>query len=66
MGLRQELTPLDASMGRPSVDPDWMIRMLIVGYCLGYGPQRSGLPLRDPSSSSASPDRITQADVPVA
>ena len=39
-GLRQELAPFYASTGRPSVDPELMIRMLIVGYCLGIRSER--------------------------
>ena len=30
--LRQSLKPFYSQMGRPSVDPELMIRMLIVGY----------------------------------
>jgi hypothetical protein len=30
-GLRRELAPLYSSTGRPSVDPELMIRMLIIG-----------------------------------
>src|SRR3954451_11856625 len=30
--LRRELAPHYSSMGRPSIDPELMIRMLIVGY----------------------------------
>jgi hypothetical protein len=36
--LRQSLKPFYSQMGRPSVDPELMIRMLIVGYCLAFGP----------------------------
>ena len=32
-GLRRELAPFYSDIGRPSVDPELMIRMLIVGYC---------------------------------
>jgi transposase len=39
-GLRQELAPFYASTGRPSVDPELMIRMLIIGYCLGIRSER--------------------------
>ena len=39
-GLRQELAPFYASTGRPSIDPELMIRMLIVGYCLGLRSER--------------------------
>src|ERR1700691_5883769 len=31
--LRRELAPFYSSVGRPSIDPELMIRMLIVGYC---------------------------------
>src|SRR5947199_405252 len=34
-GLRRELAPFYSAIGRPSIDPELMIRMLIVGYCLG-------------------------------
>ena len=33
--VRAELKPFYSSMGRPSVDPDLMIRMLMIGYCMG-------------------------------
>src|SRR5256714_15199954 len=32
--LRSELAPHYSSMGRPSIDPELMIRMLVVGYVL--------------------------------
>src|ERR1700735_2406301 len=38
--LRQSLKPFYSQMGRPSVDPELMIRMLIVGYCLGIRSER--------------------------
>ena len=31
--LHKELEPYYSDIGRPSVDPELMIRMLIVGYC---------------------------------
>ena len=34
-GLRGKLEPFYSEIGRPSIDPDLMIRMLIVGYCYG-------------------------------
>src|SRR4051794_32165125 len=40
MGLRQELAPLYSEMGRPSIDPELLIRMLIVGYCFGIRSER--------------------------
>ena len=33
--LHKELGPYYSDIGRPSVDPELMIRMLIVGYCCG-------------------------------
>ena len=30
---RRELAPFYSAIGRPSIDPELMIRMLIVGYC---------------------------------
>src|SRR5215472_10049168 len=39
-GLRQELAPYYSEIGRPSVDPELMIRMLIVGYCFGIRSER--------------------------
>ena len=39
-GLRQELAPFYSEMGRPSVDPELLIRMLIVGYCFGIRSER--------------------------
>jgi transposase len=38
--LRRELAPFYGSMGRPSIDPELMIRMLIVGYCFGIRSER--------------------------
>ena len=39
-GLRQELTPFYSEMGRRSIDPELLIRMLIVGYCFGIRSER--------------------------
>jgi transposase len=33
--LRGYLTPFYSEIGRPSIDPELMIRMLIIGYCYG-------------------------------
>src|SRR5476649_1038978 len=33
--LREKLVPFYSEIGRPSVDPELMLRMLIVGYCFG-------------------------------
>src|SRR6186713_3030586 len=38
--LRREMAPFYSSIGRPSVDPELMIRMLIVGYCFGILSER--------------------------
>ncbi len=39
-GLREQLRPYYSEMGRPSIDPELMIRMLIVGYCMGIRSER--------------------------
>src|SRR5271156_1111864 len=38
--LRRELAAFYSTMGRPSVDPKLMVRMLIVGYCFGIRSER--------------------------
>ena len=38
--LRNDLAPFYSEMGRPSIDPELMIRMLIVGYCFGIRSER--------------------------
>jgi len=38
--LRQHLSPYYSHTGRPSIDPELMIRMLIVGYCYGVRSER--------------------------
>ena len=38
--LRQRLAPFYSHTGRPSIDPELMIRMLIVGYCFGIRSER--------------------------
>ncbi|NAW49848.1 transposase, partial [Salmonella sp. gx-f5] len=32
-GLRAHLAPFYSTIGRPSIDPELLIRMLLVGYC---------------------------------
>jgi transposase len=38
--LRKHLAPFYSHTGRPSIDPELMIRMLIVGYCFGIRSER--------------------------
>ena len=38
--LRTELASFYSSTGRPSVDPELMIRMLLIGYCYGIRSER--------------------------
>jgi transposase len=38
--LRRHLAPFYSPVGRPSIDPELMIRMLIVGYCFGIRSER--------------------------
>ena len=39
-GLRAHLRPFYSQIGRPSIDPELMIRMLLVGYCFGIRSER--------------------------
>jgi transposase len=39
-GLHRQLAPFYSHTGRPSVDPELMIRMLLVGYCCGIRLER--------------------------
>jgi transposase len=39
-GLRLELSPFYSTIGRPSIAPELMIRMLLVGYCFGIRSER--------------------------
>jgi transposase len=38
--VHEQLGPFYSEIGRPSVDPELMIRMLIVGYCYGLRSER--------------------------
>ena len=38
--LRAHLGPYYSEVGRPSIDPELMMRMLIVGYCFGIRSER--------------------------
>lgn len=38
--LRVKLAPFYSGIGRPSIDPELMIRMLIIGYCYGIRSER--------------------------
>ena len=38
--LRDQLKPFYSLIGRPSVDPELMVRMLLVGYCFGIRSER--------------------------
>ena len=39
-GMHERLKPYYSEIGRPSVDPELMIRMLIIGYCYGLRSER--------------------------
>src|SRR5882757_7550195 len=64
--LRRELAALYSTMGRPSIDPELMIRMLIVGYCLGIafsssiGSDYEDRTVRAMSSSWQQPPRTSE------
>jgi transposase len=38
--VRSHLTPFYSSTGRPSIDPELLVRMLLVGYCYGIRSER--------------------------
>ena len=38
--LRGHLAPFYSHTGRPSIDPELMIRMLVIGYCFGIRSER--------------------------
>ncbi len=38
--IRQHLQPFYSTIGRPSIDPELMIRMLLIGYCYGIRSER--------------------------
>ena len=39
-GLHDYLAPFYSTTGRPSIDPELMIRMLLIGYCFGIRSER--------------------------
>jgi len=39
-GVRTHLAPFYSATGRPSIDPELLIRMLLVGYCFGIRSER--------------------------
>jgi transposase len=38
--IRRQLEPYYSAIGRPSIDPELMIRMLLIGYCCGIRSER--------------------------
>ena len=38
--IRRQLAPYYSATGRPSIDPELMIRMLLIGYCCGIRSER--------------------------
>src|SRR5512133_4342525 len=38
--VRSHLAPFYGSTGRPSIDPELLVRMLLVGYCYGIRSER--------------------------
>ena len=70
---RQELAALYSHTGRPSVDPELMLRMLLVGYLYGIRSERRlveevhlNLAYRSFWSESRAPDRINRLAVTIA
>jgi hypothetical protein len=54
--LRAHLEPYYSDVGRPSIDPELMIRMLLVGYCYGRVINRFG---RSSDETDRSRGRLT-------
>jgi transposase len=50
-GLKAQLVPYYSSTGRPSIDPELLIRMLIVGYCFGIRSERRQFLYEVPTST---------------
>jgi transposase len=50
-----ELAPYYAKLGRPSIDPVLMIRMLIIGYVFAIRSERANAPRPDASPRLARP-----------
>jgi transposase len=40
VAIREHLKPYYSQIGRPSIDPELMIRMLLIGYCYGIHSER--------------------------
>jgi transposase len=38
--IRARLRPFYSEIGRPSIDPELLIRMLLIGYCFGIRSER--------------------------
>jgi transposase len=38
--VHEQLDPYYSEIGRPSIDPELMLRMLIIGYCYGLRSER--------------------------
>ena len=58
--VHERLEPYYSEIGRPSVDPELMIRMLIIGYCYGLRSERKltqEVELIDGSAGSTSTTR---------
>ena len=39
-GMREKLQSFYSEIGRPSIDPELLIRMLLIGYCFGIRSER--------------------------
>ncbi len=59
--LRSYLAPFYSHTGRPSIDPELMIRMLIVGYCFGIRSINFARADTRPQSGSASASSAIQS-----
>jgi len=51
--LRGELASFYSSIGRPSIDPELMIRMLLIGHCCGIRSERRLTQIGDGSGAAS-------------
>ena len=60
--LHRHLVPHCGHTGRPSADPAFLIRMLIVGYCFGIPSERRLCDVGTPRSRSTDVRKVRRSD----
>ena len=62
--IRAHLRPFYSETGRPSIDPELVIRMLIIGYCSSAASLLSALPMILPMNCQAIPRPLRTLSTP--